>query len=117
AALSCAQACTACADACLAEQDPAALRRCIALDHTCAEICELTAKVLSRPASWDPVVSHRLLRTCVHVCTGCAEECAQHADRHRHCGVCARACRGCAQACSALLEAEAFEELQKLAGG
>ena len=45
-----------------------------------------------------------------------AEECARHADHHRHCAVCEQACRVCIQACSALLNAEALEELQRLGG-
>lgn len=44
-------------------------------------------------------------------------ECARHDDHHRHCAIWAKACRACEQACAALLEAEAFAELQKLAGG
>lgn len=46
-----------------------------------------------------------------------AEECERHAGHHRPCAICAEACRGCARACGVLLEDEAFEELQELAGG
>ena len=117
ACLNCVQACSACADADLSEADVNDMRRCIALDQTCADVCATTARTLSRPANWDRVVAHHLLRACVRACIECAEECAHHADHHRHCAICERACRACVRACNALLEAEAFEELQKLAGG
>jgi hypothetical protein len=51
------------------------------------------------------------------MCSDCAEECERHAAHHRHCAICAKACRACARACGELLEAEAFQELEKLAGG
>lgn len=116
ACLNCLQACTACADADLAEKDVNEMSTCIALDQTCADVCGVAARILSRPARWDHFVVHRLLQACVRVCTSCAEECAMHADHHRHCAVCAKACLACVRACNALLDAEAFEELQKLAG-
>ncbi len=116
ACLTCTQTCTACADSDLAEEHVDAMRTCIALDQTCADVCATVARVLSRPAHWDHIVVHRLLEACVRACTSCAEECARHADHHRHCAICAKACRACAQACNAVLEDEAFEELQKLAG-
>lgn len=117
ACLNCAQACVSCADSDLAEEDVEEMRRCIALDQNCADLCGVTARILSRPVYWDEFVVHRVLQACVRVCTLCAEECDRHADHHRHCAICAKACRACVQACNALLEAEAFEELQKLAGG
>ena len=115
ACLNCFQACISDADADLVEQDINELRTCIALCVNCADVCDVTARLLSRSASWDLFVVHRLLQGCVRVCTTCAQECAKHADHHRHCAVCERACRACIQACTALLDAEAFEELQKLA--
>ena len=116
ACLNCLQACTSCADSDLAERDVDDMRDCIALDHSCADVCEVTARLLSRPSHWDPYVVHRLLQACARVCASCAGECARHADHHRHCAICEKACRACAQACNALLDTEAFEELQKLAG-
>jgi hypothetical protein len=112
--LNCARACISDADADLAERDIGELRTCIALCLKCADVCELTARLLSRPAQWDSFVVERFLQACVRVCTTCAEECATHADHHRHCAICESACRACIQACSALLDAEALEELQKL---
>jgi len=85
--------------------------------RSCADVCDVTARVLSAPGAWNEFVVHRLLQACVRVCTNCAEECARHAAHHRHCAICEQVCRVCIQACSRLLDAEAFAELQKLAGG
>ena len=112
-----AQACTSCADACLAEEDVAALRTCIRLDADCADICAVTARVLSRQTRDDQFLVHRLLQACVRACSSCAEECERHAEHHAHCAICARACRACEQACQRILDADAFDELQALAGG
>jgi hypothetical protein len=112
-----AQACTSCADSCLAEEDVAEMSRCILLCVSCSDICDTTARALSRPAGADHLVLHGLLQACVRTCQNSAEECDRHAAHHRHCEICARACRQCIQACSRLLEDEAFAELQKLAGG
>jgi hypothetical protein len=117
ACLSCAQSCSSCADADLVEDDVAQLRTCIALCVDCADVCELVARILSRPTQSDHVVVHRLLHACVRECSLCADECARHAEHHRHCAICAQACRACEVACRTLLDAEAFEELEKLAGG
>jgi hypothetical protein len=116
ACLNCAQSCTSCADADLVEDDVREMRACIALCIDCADVCELVARILSRPAQSDHVAVHRLLQACVRECTLCAEECALHAEHHRHCAICAKACRACEAACRALLDAVAFEELQKISG-
>jgi hypothetical protein len=116
ACLNCVQSCTSCADADLVEADVAEMRACIALCVGCADVCDLVARILSRPARSDHVVVHRLLQACVRESTLCAEECARHAEHHRHCAICAKACRACEVACRTLLDAEAFEELEKLAG-
>jgi hypothetical protein len=111
ACLDCLQSCTSCADADLVEEDVSDLSACIALCVTCADVCDVTARVLSRPARWDSFLVHRLLQACVRTCTTCAEECLRHADHHRHCAVCEKVCRACILACSALLDDEAFAEL------
>jgi hypothetical protein len=116
AAMTCAQACTSCADSCLAEKDVAEFRRCIALCVTSADVCAVTVRLLSRPYGSEHAVTHRGLTACVRACTSSAEECERHAAHHRHCALCAKACRACVQACRALLDAEAFKELEKLAG-
>ena len=117
ACLDCLQSCTACADADLAEDDVADLRTCIGLCNDCADVCGTTARVLSRQARYDTYLVHRLLHACVRACASCAEECERHAAHHRHCAICLETCRACEQACRKLLDAEAFEELQALAGG
>jgi len=110
-------ACTACADADLAEDDVASLRVCIELDADCADICSATARVLSRRARYDVLLVQRLLQACVRACASCAEECERHAEHHRHCALCGEACRTCQRTCEKLLQAEAFEQVQALAGG
>lgn len=117
ACLNSSQTCVSCADADLHEPDVVDLRTCIALCTSCADVCAVTARALSRPASWDLLVLDRLLQACVRTCTSCAEECARHAAHHRHCAICEKSCRACERACAELLEDEAFAQLQKLAGG
>ncbi|MGV7852926.1 four-helix bundle copper-binding protein, partial [Mycobacterium kansasii] len=53
ACVECGQACTACADACLSEDSVAHLTKCIRTDLDCADICELTGRVLSRHTGYD----------------------------------------------------------------
>ena len=101
-----AQACTSCADSCLAEDDVAALRRCIALCQNCADICVATARTLCRQLAFDRAVARQLLETCVRECGSCAEECEKHAAHHAHCAICAKACLACVQACSELRDAD-----------
>jgi hypothetical protein len=113
----CAQTCTACADACLAEDDVAQLRRCIATDVNCADLCAATGRLLSRQTEYDPQVTQRTLEACIRVCTACAEECEKHAEHHEHCAICARTCRACARACAVLLGDEVADELRGLQGG
>jgi len=103
ACLSCAQSCTSCADACLSEEHVGELRRCIRLNADCADVCALTAAVLSRQTSPDPMLVRAVVQTCATACAACGAECEQHAQMHEHCAVCARACHECEQACRALL--------------
>ena len=117
ACLNCLQACTSCADSDLLEPDVAEMAACIALCVGCADICDVVARTLSRPGGSDHAVVHRLLQACVRECRLCAEECDRHAEHHRHCAICARVCRACEVACQELLDADAFEQLEKLAGG
>ena len=111
ACLDCLQSCTSCADADLAEEDVGDLSTCVALCVTCADVCDVMARVLSRPASSDNVLVHRLLQACIRTCTSCAEECRRHAAHHRHCAICEQVCRTCIDACTSLLDAKAFAEL------
>jgi hypothetical protein len=73
-------------------------------------------RVLSRPFAADHRVTHHVLRACVLTCTSSAEECHRHAPHHRDCAVCEKACRACLAACEALLQAEAFQQLEKISG-
>ena len=114
--LTCVQTCTTCANADLAEEDVAELRVCAALCITCADVCDVTARVLSRPAQWDQFIVHHLLQACVHACESSAEECARHAHHHRHCAICEKVCRACTQACAALLDTQTIDNAQDLAG-
>jgi len=102
--VACAQACTACADACLSEDMVADLRRCVRTDLDCADVCDTTARVLSRHTAYDASVTRAVLAACVQVCRACGDECASHAEMHEHCKVCAQACRACEEACVALLD-------------
>ncbi|WP_326598531.1 four-helix bundle copper-binding protein [Streptomyces sp. NBC_01803] len=99
----CAQACTACADSCLSEEQVADLAKCVRTDLDCADICEATARVLSRHTGYDANVTRAQLMACATVCKACAEECERHATTHEHCRVCAEACRRCERACDDLL--------------
>ncbi|PZR52982.1 four-helix bundle copper-binding protein [Xylanimonas oleitrophica] len=105
AAVACAQACTACADACLAEDMVADLRRCVRNDLDCADVCDTTARVLSRQTGDDGGVRRAVLEACITACRACGDECESHASMHEHCRVCAEACRACEQACRDLLGA------------
>jgi hypothetical protein len=111
------QACSSCANSCLAEDDVAEMARCIALCDDCADVCTATMRVLSRPFGAEHPTTYRLLSACVRACANSAEECQRHAGHHRHCAICETACRACLDACTALLEAEAFARIEKLAGG
>lgn len=101
-----AQACTSCANSCLAEDDVAAMARCIALCDECADLCTATLRALSRPFGADRLATERLLGACVQTCANCTEECHRHASHHRHCAICEGACRTCLDACAALLGAD-----------
>lgn len=99
----CTASCTLCADSCLAEEEVGHLRRCIRLNLDCADICAVTAAVLSRQTAAEASVVRAQLEACLRVCEACAEECGGHAEHHEHCRVCAERCRRCADACRALL--------------
>lgn len=93
ACLDCMQECEHCATACLSESDPKMMVRCIQLDRTCAEICALAAKEMSRGSEF----AERVCRLCAEVCEACGNECRQHDVAH--CQTCAEACARCAEAC------------------
>lgn len=108
ACLECAQGCTACVDACLAESDPARLVDCIRLNLDCADVCEATARVLSRQTAGDPFAIRTLVLACAAVTAAAALECLVHAADHEHCRLCAELCRRCERACLSIAQ-ENFE--------
>lgn len=103
--LDCAQSCTACADACLAENDVAAMVRCIRLNLDCADICDVTMRVVSRQTEYDANLTRAQLEACAQACKSCGDECEQHGKAGMdHCRVCAEACRRCEDACRRLAQ-------------
>jgi hypothetical protein len=100
----CADACITCADACLGEQQMQMLVRCIRLNQDCADVCEVTGKMLTRQVEPDPSVIRAQLQACIAACHACAQECERHAQMHEHCRICAAACRQCADACGRMLD-------------
>jgi hypothetical protein len=99
------QAATACADACLAEEMIDELTDCVRTLLTTADICETTARVLSRRAGSDPVVVRALVTACWTACRAGREASEEFAPIHYHFQMCARACRSGERACRALLAA------------
>ena len=93
----CATECSHCAMACLDEQDVKMLATCIKLNIDCADICRLTASLLSRGSDYGT----HLLEECAEVCDACAEECEKYSHLE-HCKKCAEVCRHCAEECSAI---------------
>jgi hypothetical protein len=79
------------------------LRRCIALNLDCADICGATATVMTRQFEANRAVLRAQLESCAVVCEACAAECEKHGKMHAHCAACADACTRCAEACRALL--------------
>lgn len=96
------QACTACADACLSEPNLPMLRRCIRLNLDAADVCNATARVLSRQTDTSWGLVSKVLQACIQACRDCGAECQAHADHHEHCRACADACRRCEQSCTQL---------------
>jgi hypothetical protein len=99
----CAAACTACADACLGEEHVDQMRACIRSDLACADLCDVTARFLTRTGGYDIPVVRNLLEATIKACSTCGEICESHADMHKHCRVCADACRRVEQAAQRIL--------------
>lgn len=90
----CAVACLHCASSCLQEDDVKMLARCILLDQQCADICQMTARMMAR----DSDFAESVLQICAEICEACGEECRQH-EHMEHCQQCAKACYECAEIC------------------
>ena len=101
----CAQASAACADADLSEQMATDLAKCARLNLDCADMCETTARVLTRQSGYDPDMMRAVLQACVQTCMVSGDECERHARMHEHCRLCAEVCRRCQQACQDMLAA------------
>jgi len=99
----CAASCTTCADACLSERSLQELVSCIRLNLDCADVCEVTGRLLGRVSAASLDVTRAQLMACREACQACATECERHAGHHEHCRVCAEACRSCADACDRML--------------
>src|SRR5205085_1292405 len=89
----CVIACNVCYNACLNEEDVSMMARCIELNRECADICQLTASVLSRESE----NADKYLKLCADICEVCADECKKH--DMGHCRDCARACSNCSVLC------------------
>ena len=96
--IACAIECERCATSCLLEEDVKMMVKCIQLDRDCADVCLLTAKLLSR----DSEHGMHLLKECAEVCNKCATECEKH-KHMEHCAKCAEACKKCAEQCAQLV--------------
>jgi hypothetical protein len=81
------------------------LKRCIAFNEVCADVCATTGAALSRRVPGDQQLVRTLLEACGQAGKDCGEECERHADMHKHCRVCAEACPTCEQGCRELLPA------------
>jgi hypothetical protein len=100
----CAQTCTVCADACLAEKNVTMLINCIRLNLDCADVCHVTATLVTRPSHRDAPALRAQLEACLEICRACADECSHHSDME-HCRLCAEACYACAEACEQMMGA------------
>lgn len=107
----CGRICTSCADACLGESEHRAhLVRCMRYALDCADICGVTARLLTRQTDSEDALLVAQLRACTLACGLCAEECFTHASMHGHCASCADACRSCQECCSRMLAELAFDD-------
>lgn len=69
------------------------MTRCIELDRSCADLCALVIRELTRDSEFAEGIS----QLCAEACDACAHECGKH--EMDHCQACAHACRVCAEAC------------------
>lgn len=85
--------CDECANECLGEIEVRRMVHCIQLARSCADLCALAARELTRGSEF----AEAACQLCAEACDLCAAECAKH--EMEHCQVCAQACRECAVAC------------------
>lgn len=89
----CAVACDHCAAECLEELELKHLVQCTRLARSCADLCSLAVREMSRGSEF----AEQACQLCADACEVCASECAKH--EMEHCQVCAQACRECTEAC------------------
>ena len=101
----CSQACTACADACLSESGAMlpSLVKCVRDNLDCADVCDTTARVLSRHTGYDANLSRQQVLAAIQATKTCGDSCTEHAEMHEHCRICAEACRAAEQALTSLV--------------
>jgi len=111
--LQCLVACELCATACLEDEDSQAMTRCARLNRICADLCELTARVIARRSD----LMRQVCALCVLACWSCGEECARHSHVDP-CKRCAAACRRCEKECQKVAtgSSETTDDLQAVAG-
>jgi len=96
----CAQSCTVGADAALGEEDLRKLSRGIRLCQDCADICETTARILSRQTDPDWKVVRKQLELCEVACRTCGQALINLGARREYFRECAEFCFACESACS-----------------
>jgi len=103
AAYDCAVTCAICADACLGEDNVKELVTCIRLNQECADVCEVTGRIMARYTDRDWALKRMQVESCIIACRMCAEECERHSRHHEHCRICAESCRNCERICTEML--------------
>ncbi|MEG9247865.1 four-helix bundle copper-binding protein [Arthrobacter sp. Soc17.1.1.1] len=98
----CAQTCTSCTDACLADEDVSHMTACIRRNQDCADLCRVTADILTRRTDPHDTLIQQVLLACRTACNACAIECGKH--DHPHCRICADTCNGAELALKDLLQ-------------
>lgn len=96
----CGDACDRCASNCLNGEAVDSRIACITLNQECAQLCRLTASLLSRGSRYG----RKLGGLAAQVAQECAEECEKHDDDD--CLACADVCRSCVHALQAALRRE-----------
>lgn len=97
--LACYQACVRCLSHCMSHGGDHAEKKHLSILIECAEICQLTSKVLM-------LGNHEALefcRTCSMICRACAKACRSLGDDSELEG-CAFHCLGCADSCDSVSE-------------
>ena len=103
ACVECADACNSCADACLGEDMVQSLVKCIRINLDCADICQVTSRLLARQTETNPQLLRAQLQSCAVSCRVCFEECEAHSEMHQHCRICRSVCQNCEKICQEVI--------------